>query len=424
MGGSDRDLGYLNDYLESSQKNKSFVNKYYNLFDRLTNRFGGDGLFMNPGYYVGCPYLNYWLNYTITYEYNDLRGKDFDVFKDFADFYARKKSGRYYKENSCEKYIKPLYEDNYNIMEILYKMYDLFNLNTGYNAYADKDIICINYGLINQYYKHLKETYTGDEDLKAKLVDFLEVINKSEKSIKKLCNYEILPPVSRHEDSKLALDPGSRQIQTPGPPGESDSHPPKESPGPVTQTGSDGHSEVLAEANVPEPHDVESHTEETDQLGSGVVESPSVEHSESELSEELSPIVVSSQSELPELSPKVELPNAALREGLEKITSGSTLPPGLSEFRYQNKDRFGVSIGSPNGEMGKPSYDLPSTEMRYPNTGEQLSTTVGDTKGFFSNVQDTFYSIVKDVEPAPVLGVSGGMGALFLLFKVFYILIL
>ncbi|SCA60587.1 hypothetical protein PVC01_000086300 [Plasmodium vivax] len=269
-------------------------------------------------------------------------------------------------------------------------MYDLFYDNTIYNVTLQKDTICSNYGWINLHYKYLKENYTSNTDLNAKLDDFINVINKSEKSIKKVCEYDILPPVSRLKDTKLVLDPDSKDTQMPGSPGESVLQPHKEFPGPVTQTGPDGHSKVLAETEVAEPRAVESHTEESAQLEPTVVQ----------------PEVVQSK--------KVELLKTPLREGLEKEGSGARLLPGL---RYQNEDRFGASLGRRDGEKGNPAYGLRSTEFGYTNAGEQLSTTEGDPKGFLTNVQDTFLSFVKDVEPGPVLGVSGGMGALFLLFK-------
>ncbi|CAG9472744.1 unnamed protein product [Plasmodium vivax] len=392
---TDRDTGILKEYRESSQKNKEFVKKYDKLFERLTNRFGGDGLFISPGPYVCCPYLNFWLNHTIAYKHHDLRGKDFQVFKEFADFYAKKRTHTSYEKNSCKKYIKPLYDDNYNIMQILYKMYELYNLNTRWDAsYGDNSSkICTNYSLINRHYKYLKETYKGDKDLNEKLDDFINVINNSKNSVKAVCKYEILPPVSRLEDSKLVLDPDSRDKQMLGSTDESVSHPSEVSEHSVTQRAPGSHLQVLAESEVAEPHEVESHTEKTDQSGSRALQSEEVE------------------------SPKVELLDLALQKGLEKLTSESTLPPGSSELRYLNEDRFGEVRERRDGEKGNPSYDLLNTEFGYPNTREKLSTTVSDPKGFFSNVQDTFFSIVKDVEPGPVLGVSGGMGVLFILFK-------
>ncbi|KMZ96104.1 hypothetical protein PVNG_06449 [Plasmodium vivax North Korean] len=42
-----------------------------------------------------------------------------------------------------------------------------------------------------------------------------------------------------------------------------------------------------------------------------------------------------------------------------------------------------------------------------------------EEKGYLRTVTEAVSGFMKDVEPAPILGVSGGMGALFLLFKVF-----
>ncbi|KMZ95194.1 hypothetical protein PVMG_05112 [Plasmodium vivax Mauritania I] len=43
-------------------------------------------------------------------------------------------------------------------------------------------------------------------------------------------------------------------------------------------------------------------------------------------------------------------------------------------------------------------------------------------QGVLGQMQNAFSSIVQNVDPAPVLGVSGGMGVLFILFKVFKVL--
>ncbi|KMZ76786.1 hypothetical protein PVIIG_05387 [Plasmodium vivax India VII] len=53
-------------------------------------------------------------------------------------------------------------------------------------------------------------------------------------------------------------------------------------------------------------------------------------------------------------------------------------------------------------------------QYRNPTVYPQINPNV---EGVFVSMKNTLSSIVQNVEPAPILGVSGGMGALFLLFK-------
>ncbi|KMZ96366.1 hypothetical protein PVNG_06326 [Plasmodium vivax North Korean] len=53
---------------------------------------------------------------------------------------------------------------------------------------------------------------------------------------------------------------------------------------------------------------------------------------------------------------------------------------------------------------------------------ENADVHEGVTPGVFGSLPSSISSFIRDVEPGPVLAVSGGMGALFLLFKVFKVL--
>ncbi|CAI7717820.1 VIR protein [Plasmodium vivax] len=60
--------------------------------------------------------------------------------------------------------------------------------------------------------------------------------------------------------------------------------------------------------------------------------------------------------------------------------------------------------------------ELEQTEGRYPELKDKSMDT-STTSGIKGSITDTISRFIKEVEPGPVLGVSGGMGALFLLFK-------
>ncbi|KNA01723.1 hypothetical protein PVNG_04749 [Plasmodium vivax North Korean] len=62
----------------------------------------------------------------------------------------------------------------------------------------------------------------------------------------------------------------------------------------------------------------------------------------------------------------------------------------------------------------KEEFDQP--EVKY-HASDDDQAAKSNTAGVLGTLQDTLSGIVQGVEPAPILGVSGGMGALFLLFK-------
>ncbi|KMZ82456.1 hypothetical protein PVIIG_06166 [Plasmodium vivax India VII] len=370
--------------METNGKTGSFESSQSYLFERLSRHLAGDGIYWDISPKLGCSYINYWLNDQIERNKINVSEDNFNKFKNFSKSYDNDRKMLYRKE-SCEGYLKPIYyEYNYNRKKSLYEMYDWYNLIQIYDARTYKKTICDNYALINRHYRNLIESYTSDDELIAKLDDFIKVINKSEKSVKRLCEYDILPPSSRQKDSKQAPDSQ----------GESISHSPKETSGHVTQTRPDSPSELLVVPEVAEPHAVESHTEESAQL---------------------EPTVVQSEAEE---SPKSELSRTELEEG--KFATG--LLPGLSQKLYRRDQTFGRSKLPPEAEMMTSEYGVMDTDGYFTSIQGELPQGASEEKEFLNYVQDTFSSIVQNVDPAPVLGVSGGMGVLFILFKVFKVL--
>ncbi|GAB69508.1 hypothetical protein PCYB_002570, partial [Plasmodium cynomolgi strain B] len=119
-------------------------------------------------------------------------------------------------------------------------------------------------------------------------------------------------------------------------------------------------------------------------------------------------------------------------EELEKTPSGKISTESARES--ENSRHFGNTIGKELGSNSvfpldpKPSYEhkgilnigKPSQLPENPSRG--VSGDQGDKGSYFSTITHTISEFINDVEPAPVLGVSGGMGALYLLLKVFNVL--
>ncbi|CAG9485272.1 unnamed protein product, partial [Plasmodium vivax] len=108
--------------------------------------------------------------------------------------------------------------------------------------------------------------------------------------------------------------------------------------------------------------------------------------------------------------------------------------PGRAHARVTENDQLTSDHPDRTHRYGREQENMIGTESRYSHhfrtTGSSAELGYLDKSafapnlegqnqddGFISNVKNTLSGIVQNVEPAPILGVSGGMGALFLLFK-------
>ncbi|CAI7719415.1 hypothetical protein, conserved [Plasmodium vivax] len=361
---------YFNDYIQSFANQRSFVKQNNDLLTYLAKRLGGDGLFIDIGYDICCTYINYLLNYKIENKNNGSLENYFENFKHFADYYAEKKSRTLSNQNTCKGYLKPIINENkYNIMKTLYKIYNFFNQVKSSNVYYQKEKICEYYALVNLYFRDLKNNYNTDNKLMEKLNYFARVVKNSGYSYDNLCGINLLsfmfpPPVSKPEPKMPEI------------------------------SGQPSRANVISDS---QNRDVlEQHADGTGSANQqGLLEKTKVSES---LSEE------------PQIT---DLPN---KESVQGNLAAVSLP-GLSEEKH-HRDRTFESLNiRPEVEMNTPEYGVINREEDFTSIQGHLPQSEGESKGILNNVHDTFFSIVKDVQPAPILGVSGGMGALFLLFK-------
>ncbi|VUZ99808.1 PIR protein [Plasmodium vivax] len=123
---SEDGMKYLDEYKNSPGDIKNIISNYYDIFKKLTNNLSGSGLM----YYhksITCMYNNYWLNKEIRKKsYNENKNtKSFEVLKKYAHEYSNKVYGSY--KNSCEDYIHYIDSDKYEKMSKLYELYDMYN---------------------------------------------------------------------------------------------------------------------------------------------------------------------------------------------------------------------------------------------------------------------------------------------------------
>ncbi|SCA60082.1 VIR protein [Plasmodium vivax] len=327
---------------------------------------------------ITCLYINYLINVQIEdkHGFDDIKYK---YFLDFADGIAKKMSRALYHKNTCSGYFSYLKDNtNYPVMKALYNIYDLFTkIKEPYTLTEDQK--CSNFRSIDLYYKELIRQNQNDLELHDKLLDFRKIVLNERDNHKVPCGSSISYIMPEQESILPKRSPANSAVE-----GEKllSKDPPKSS------AANELEPEVPVSTHPPKPEsrreeDIselkkqaeESLTTEETSLGGH-----SGEHVEGEQQEDTSfPNGRHNEhSHLREFQRK-QLPQAFPRnERLDEMNGH------IDGINYQSQD----------------SYIPPSQQ-----------------EGFMDSIKGTFAGIVQSVDPGPVLGVSGGMGALFILFK-------
>ncbi|VVA00045.1 PIR protein [Plasmodium vivax] len=387
---SDDIVDFLDKYIKSSGEKQNFISTYYNIFVKLTNHLAGDGLaYHNKG--ITCKYLNYWLNQEILVR-PEINEFNFVGFQSYADEHAKYKNGeRSYKAKSCRNYFNYLHNDNkYKKMEILYKMYHLYKEIKEWNEKHDKTKICNNFKLIEKFYYNIINEYQGDEDLNNKLKIFKYLVIKPITPYKVSCDFTISNLMPHEIVSSPKEEPSHKQEQT-------------------------------LESQLPSKTDLTKGLEEK----SGVLTYPTGQlelTSTGSLSESPS---TGSLSESPRTGSLLESPRTGT---LSTIPTPEALSGTLgSEILRETAQEHLLQLHNENPTKQKLSTVRLQEEQLFDESEEQVprivyepensGKTTSHAEGIFGQITGAFSTIVENVEPAPVLGVSGGMGALYLLLR-------
>ncbi|SCA59563.1 Plasmodium vivax Vir protein, putative [Plasmodium vivax] len=296
-----------------------------------------------------------YINYWINDKVRSAEFKEdnFNYLKEYVEKLAKDN-----KPHRCYNYIEYINSDLFLKLQKLYHLYDKYYDALEKLKYKNNSF-CSDFHLLTYLYSDfINNNYNEKTELySSRLKDLENRINKTKENDTSTCTgYSFYV-------SSLQIDP-----------------PPQlESPVQV-------HAQAQ-ESLSPEPLDS---TRSTGSDTGDDVPKPSVDEEASGLEkvqEDLSPAGLSRTREFLQAPEKLRLQRfpQGLNETELDDNSGRTLHPEISAYK-------GASI-----------FQMPSEQQ--------------EPKGFLTNVQDTFFSIVYDVEPGPVLGVSGGMGVLFLLFK-------
>ncbi|SCA60379.1 hypothetical protein, conserved [Plasmodium vivax] len=368
-------------YLKRKIIQKTYSQNEKDIFNKLYHYLKGDGVFPWQDPTECCKYINYWLNTTVQNLVPGLYNTEsFKIFQNIVDFYNEDKN----KNNKrCISDIKYIESDELIKMGNLYTMYknheELVAESKGY--YYDPCKILIKMHL--NYNDALTSSANNDNNLFSRLENFKKYIDVIPQKEKKDC-----PPYIYFKD------PGSIKK--------------------TKNTESEHHSRIHDTTNItPElqrPEKETTHPEQKATLPEQEATHPEPDSRTPETYSPSPPVLQSMTSEL-QASRSRRAFSSSGRNALEETNSelsqttydgklrGKTLKPGsFHSGGTMYTDTLENSIYSENDVLGK------------------LERKTSDD-GFLGKVQGAFSTMVEGVDPGPVLGVSGGMGALFLLFK-------
>ncbi|VVA00234.1 PIR protein, partial [Plasmodium vivax] len=323
---------------------------------------------------ITCKYINYWLNEQIQKNYvYELTESGFEFFKSFADEFAKHKySEKTYASNTCSKYFSLLDNVKYRRMQGLYDMYRLYDEIINPRKYNKKVNICSNLMAINNAYKNLAWEFKGDDELNKKLESFKNSDLKKAKGHDDTCGNNVL---SNIEQVKLTYSP------------------PKQ-------------SSVLQEENI--ERQVQSETANSRGLQKTVVLRNHTHETEASNEETLSELTqkTTEQPHQGEVRfPDVEPPEKEVAPA--EVTQEQLYRSGFQENILPERQLYKSAL------LTQPR-SLPFGTIY----NEQYAENQGSpSDGIFNKMSGALSGFMSNVDPIPVVGVSGGMGALFLLFR-------
>ncbi|CAI7718344.1 PIR protein [Plasmodium vivax] len=314
-----------------------------------------------------CGYINYWLNNQALQLYNgEIDDSKYSIFDRFLKELKKEKTFV-----SCESYLQCI-----NSSDALKKMNTLYTLYDDYDDFMNKKdnngkYSCNTLYKLRLYYNEAIKEYDGNEDkLINKLMDLKKLIGKNEDKLKRECKAEMSsfnkPTKYLQEQDNLRIL-AEREKQQQLEKLNEQKKQEQEQEQPIIHASSPTEQETHTSADIEPQHQtfISSASHEVQ------------EHS-----------VGRAFSEVPQLfkGPADSYGSEILvREGPEDV------------LRNMNGEHRQLSTGY---------YRL-----------ENRDITASNATGFFEKMKGGITGVLGEIDPVPVVGVSGGMGALFLLFR-------
>ncbi|KMZ94908.1 hypothetical protein PVMG_05519 [Plasmodium vivax Mauritania I] len=366
---SDKSKNYEYSYLKAED-----ILDYAEVDQSLRSRYGAaykdifrhlyDHHIMSNYMKQGCKYISYLLHKEIT-KNDKYDFKTYEILFDYAkNYYKHQKS----KTTLCLDNMLYIDYDMFDKVNALYGLYDYY-INFLNNNKNWKDSSCASLkALAHAYNDYMMNHPSTSIYLNGILEHFKTKINRTIENNKTKCtdydyNYNLTP-------IKLFVDPKVKQPITKG---------------------------LISPPDVNNLRDTSTDIRET-QLKGPTEDHMTQEVRRIEAAEETEPTLDTQKTvEIEQSTETQTIPSASYNYGTVRAHAPN------EPFRHLKL----LHAGEPSEESAliRESTFRPQTELK-------------KDEGFFSNVQSTLSGFINEVEPAPILGVSGGMGALFLLFKV------
>ncbi|CAG9479578.1 unnamed protein product [Plasmodium vivax] len=355
------------------------------ILEKLLEHIRNRGIFMS-NQDKACNYVSYILSKEVETKGYKYEADTFKMFHDFVNRYNRRPKNT---SDICSNSLVHVNSEMYKKMNKLYELYERFKKVLAENVFWEKESCKAVHYFIHDY-KYFIKAYQPTNTYYKEILDHFE--NKIKSNVE-LYNRHGCPEEKFHiENIKAHIVPKVKKPEAPGPIQQQQNQAKYEAPPAKIPSNEVEHEAPREETR--ESHALSQRAYEesqTSHAGSGAHNALSQRAHEESLSspKSLEPIVQHAERQQEQVYQHREIPKSKLQ-----IDLSPEYPPHNGPFEFP-----GTSLYS---ERYQHSPEPPS------------SKEAGDTS---SSVMNTITRALKDVEPGPVLGVSGGMGVLFLLFK-------
>ncbi|KMZ79364.1 hypothetical protein PVIIG_05995 [Plasmodium vivax India VII] len=337
---------------------------------------------------IPCKYINFWLNEKIKVLYTYVSNSYFKNYEEFVKKFYKVVEG-YDIYESCTKNINFLDDDDeYKKLNTLYTLYKKYDELQNINQYQYKDKrTCELIQDITNLANDIARSHKNDDEFIKILKNLRNTIKNAEGRYKTLCESDL-----KQLDTMVTETAFPPKVHKPPTPPE------------ISQS-SDSLEQAIPQALAQRVSDNGIPNQPQPKVDLPVEQFRSEEHP-----------TKASHSELPsQVSPLLEVPFR------EQHSRGSHHASSRHTENLHD-DGFNSEPFSRDHNEQSPDAHSSSEYTGYNSVGEGITkrgviTPTDGTQSYLETFKGTITGILGSVDPGPVLGVSGGMGALFLLFK-------
>ncbi|SCA59845.1 VIR protein [Plasmodium vivax] len=396
------DVSFANHLINSIHNTPKKEEKLRETFCELKKLVQRDYCF----YYHGdncCNYINYWLNKTVRKSEYNVNDENFNIFDKFMKIDPKAKEDKI----NCTSKLSYIDTDAFEKIKKLYDLYDYF---TELKESKNRSSLCHNISKLSEKYESIWQECKGKDDyLCNKLRNLKRVIENDELVVNDMCTR------NNFESFILKIDP----------PPPKEQNPPKNVQVPV-QSRNSGKAHTRPTVSVPSPQAHGTKSVET-RTPPPVLASSSHARGRNSLSH-----AQGLEKQAQTLEKQIQVLEEQVREEGKRTLSAPPeqfpLPlPSLGQLESSETEE-------PTGPKGLPEPELRLEQPQehdvyrfredeedtfreevYPSAVSRQPTF--NTETIMDRMKIAVSNVFEQVEPTPIIGVSGGMGALFLLFK-------